>query len=99
MIAPAERLHPAHLVTDVDVDVPINIGTATATETQTETGVVAHDADAPRARSGGPRTAEGKERSRRNAMKHGLRASILVPDDMADEADRRAIEFAGEFAP
>src|SRR4051794_38015594 len=42
-------------------------------------------AEAPaRRRGGGPRTPEGKERSRRNALSHGCRAEVLTPDDLAD---------------
>lgn len=50
-----------------------------------------------RRRGGGPKTAEGKERSRRNALKHGLRAKVCVPDELAELVSRRASEFALEF--
>src|SRR6185312_10137115 len=33
-------------------------------------------------RSTGPRTVEGKERSRANALKHGLCSSVVVPEDL-----------------
>ena len=33
--------------------------------------------------STGPKTAEGKERSRANALKHGLCSSVIVPEDLA----------------
>jgi hypothetical protein len=43
----------------------------------------------PRARPGrrGPRTAAGKARSARNALKHGLRAQkyVVLPEEGADE--------------
>src|SRR4051794_28524285 len=34
------------------------------------------------ARSTGPKTEEGKERSRANALKHGLCASVVVPESV-----------------
>jgi len=33
--------------------------------------------------STGPKTAEGKEKSRANALKHGLCSSVIVPEDLA----------------
>jgi hypothetical protein len=54
---------------------------------------------APKRRGGGPRTPGGKERSKRNALKHGLRAESLLPDDLADAVAARTTEFAAEFAP
>ena len=37
------------------------------------------------ARSTGTKSAEGKERSRRNALKHGLAATVVVPGEEAAE--------------
>src|SRR3954451_3116613 len=57
------------------------------------------DVPAPATRSGGPKTPEGKERSRRNALKHGLRAKVLVPDEMIEDVRNRTADFAREFQP
>ncbi len=53
----------------------------------------------PRKGSGGPRTAEGKEQSRRNSLKRGLRSRIVFPDDLADLVESRIAAFSDEFAP
>ena len=57
------------------------------------------DAPTPAPRSGGPKTPEGKERSRRNALKHGLRAKVLTPNEMIDDVMNRTCDFAKEFQP
>ena len=56
-------------------------------------------ASLPLPRSGGPRTAEGKENSRRNSLKRGLRSKIVFPDDLADLIEVRVREFTDEFKP
>jgi hypothetical protein len=51
-------------------------------------------------RSTGPRTAEGKERSRGNALKHGLTgAGVVLPNEDAAEVDRRFSAFQDELKP
>src|SRR4051794_41840024 len=50
-------------------------------------------------RGGGPRTPEGKEQSKRNALKHGMRAKVLLPDDLAAAVEARTEELAGGFGP
>src|SRR4051812_28163733 len=50
-------------------------------------------------RGGGPRTPEGKEQSKRNALKHGMRAKVLLPDDLAAAVAGRTAELADEFLP
>ena len=57
----------------------------------------ANEVPVPRPRSGGPRTPEGKERSRRNAMKHGLRARVILPDDLAAAVAERTALLRDEF--
>jgi len=56
-------------------------------------------ASLPLPRSGGPRTEEGKENSRRNSLKRGLRSKIVFPDDMADLIEVRVREFTEAFKP
>ena len=49
-------------------------------------------------KSTGPRTEEGKQASRRNALKHGLAgAGVVMPESDAAEVDRRAAAFADEM--
>ncbi len=50
------------------------------------------------AHSTGPRTEEGKESSRRNALKHGMTgAGVVIPEADAAEVDRRSVAFAREL--
>jgi hypothetical protein len=50
------------------------------------------------ARSTGPKTEEGKARSRANALKHGLCGSIVVPES-ADDIQARALDLYNAFKP
>jgi hypothetical protein len=52
------------------------------------------------ARSRGPSTPAGKDRARRNALKHGLSgAGVALPDDLKAEADRLAETYARDLRP
>lgn len=67
----------------------------------TETTVVSAPPAAapPRKRGGGPKSAAGKRKSRRNAIKSGLRSRILFPEELAAKIDQRAVEFERDFGP
>ncbi len=48
-------------------------------------------------RSTGPKTAEGKERSRRNGLKHGLTGQgVVIPEEDLAESERRTAAFRAE---
>src|SRR5260221_619350 len=55
--------------------------------------------DIPVKRSGGPPTAEGKDASRRNALKRGLRSKIVFPEDVVDLVEQRTHDFFAVFSP
>ncbi len=51
-------------------------------------------------RSTGPKTAEGKEQSRRNALKHGLTgAGVALTTEDAAEVERVYSAFESDFRP
>jgi hypothetical protein len=51
-------------------------------------------------KSTGPNTPEGKERSRQNALKHGLTgAGVVLPNEDAAEVERRLAAYQDELKP
>lgn len=54
---------------------------------------------APARRGGGPRSPEGRAKSRMNALKYGLRAKVLIPEDLADAILRHEEAFGQELRP
>src|ERR1700704_4042465 len=57
-------------------------------------------AEAPRKkRGGGPKTEAGKQSSRWNAYQHGMRAKVLMPDEMAAAVAERKDDLTQEFSP
>jgi hypothetical protein len=58
--------------------------------------------DAPPARkprSGGPRTQAGKDASKRNALKHGMRSEVVFPEDLAAVIAERTGQYNALFQP
>ena len=54
---------------------------------------------APKKRGGGPRTQAGRDRSRRNALKHSQLAQLVFDHDMEAAIATRYTELAAEFLP
>src|SRR4051812_42585251 len=51
-------------------------------------------------KSTGPKSDEGKSRSRRNALKHGLSGSgIVLPDEASDALEARTEEWRPQYRP
>src|SRR5262249_17810601 len=48
---------------------------------------------AAKSRGGGPRTVEGRNASRRNAMKDGLASEVVFPEELQVRIDRRTAQF------
>jgi hypothetical protein len=48
--------------------------------------------------STGPKTTDGKNRSRANALKHGLCSAVLIPES-ADQVQARAVDLYNAFKP
>src|SRR5262245_61835349 len=51
------------------------------------------------ARSTGPKSPAGKDRSRRNALTHGLTAEALLPEDIEAQARERLERWRAHFRP
>ncbi len=58
-----------------------------------------HASKANGSKSKGPVTPEGKEKSRANSYKHGLTATVVLPEQTAAEVQRRFVAFATELQP
>jgi hypothetical protein len=50
-------------------------------------------------KSCGPKTSEGKLKSRANAYTHGMTATVVIPDEQAAEVERRVEAFEAELNP
>src|SRR4051794_3845036 len=50
-------------------------------------------------RGGGPKTPEGRDRARRNALKHGMMARVVFPEELDIAIARRTDELKREFSP
>src|ERR1700678_4153528 len=50
-------------------------------------------------KSKGPTSAEGKDISKKNSYKHGLTATVVLPEREAAEVKRRFAAFADELKP
>jgi hypothetical protein len=63
-----------------------------------EARILANQANA--LKSSGPKTPEGKEKSRQNALKHGLTGEgIVLNDEDAAEVERRYLVMTDEMRP
>src|SRR3954451_1108491 len=52
----------------------------------------------PKRRGGGPKTPEGKQRAKANSMKHGLRAKVLLPEELVAVFEEHKAELTRQFA-
>jgi len=50
-------------------------------------------------RSTGPKTEEGKRKSRQNGLKHGLTAEVVVPEEELEAFERVYVEYRSEILP
>jgi hypothetical protein len=57
------------------------------------------EAEAPKKRGGGPKTARGKAQSKRNSLTHGLWAKEVLPEGMEVEVVQCTGELIAEFKP
>ena len=56
--------------------------------------------EAPPVAAGGPRTPQGKDRSRRNSLRHGLSGNgRVISEEDRPAVDQRSAEFLAELAP
>src|SRR5262249_46638591 len=56
-------------------------------------------AEPPKKRGGGPKTPEGILNSSRNSTTHGLRATVLLPADLAATVKERTAQFIEQIQP
>jgi hypothetical protein len=54
---------------------------------------------APKKRGGGPKTPEGKARAKANAMTHGLRAKVLLPEELVAAFEEHKADLTRQFQP
>lgn len=67
--------------------------------TATEAPALAPASAPVKTRSGGPKTQAGKDSARRNALKHGMRAKVIFPDDLAGLITERTSQYHDQHQP
>ncbi len=67
--------------------------------TSPQENTIESEAPAPRRRGGGPKTEEGKNASRRNSLKHSLRSTLILPDELQSAYVELKTAYFAELKP